>query len=164
MADEVIRSMHSELPMSSDWTNVNMSNKILRTTAMASGRIFVGPELCRDEMYIETAINYTIDLMRASYVVTLVPPWLRTYVSPWLPPVRRLRRRVKQADNFLRPVVASRKRAALMPGHEAPNDMLHWLMNEGSRFGINDDEQLVKHQLDVSFAAIHTSTAITVNA
>ncbi|KAH8651174.1 cytochrome P450 [Xylariales sp. PMI_506] len=164
IVDEVAETMRIEMPETTEWTEVNINSKLLRVVAMVSGRIFVGPELCRDERYLDAAINYTVDMMIAVYAITLIPSWLRPLLAPILPPVKKLNRRIKEADAFLRPVVAARREAAEEPGHQKPDDMLQWIMDSQQKFGEKNDEELARYQLSVSFAAIHTSTLVATNA
>lgn len=55
IAEEVDQSYREELPPCKDFTPVNIYGKLLRIVAKVSGRIFIGPELCRSEKYIDTA-------------------------------------------------------------------------------------------------------------
>lgn len=164
ISDEVEEAMRLELPQTNEWTEVNINSKLLRIVAMASGRIFVGPELCRDEAYLDAAINYTIDVMTAVHLIMFTPKWLRPIVARLLPQVKRVHRRVQEADDFLRPVVAARKKAAESIDYQEPDDMLQWIINSQKKFGEKDDKELAKNQLGVSFAAIHTTTLTTLNA
>lgn len=156
--------MRLELPQTSEWTEVNIHDKLLRIVAMASGRIFVGSGLCRDEAYLDAAINYTLDLMAAVRVIHDVPVWIRPFVASSLPQVKKLQTRIQEADNFLRPVVAARRSAGENPDYQQPDDMLQWLMDAQKKFGAKDDRALAKDQLGISFAAIHTTTMTTTNA
>ncbi|KAK0724049.1 cytochrome P450 [Lasiosphaeris hirsuta] len=160
LADEVEASFRAELPPCDDWTPVKLNKKLLRIVAMASGRVFVGPELCRDEKYLDAAINYTIELINGRRAVDAIPPWKRPFVAPWLPEIRALEGRIKQADNFLRPIVEERKR---LGKDEEPDDMLAWLMASEAKHGTTDSKRLAKLQLDISFAAIHTTSIATTN-
>lgn len=153
--------MALELPQSGQWTEVDIQKKLLRIVAIVSGRVFVGPELCRDEKYLDAAINYTIDVMTAVYVVGLVPVWLRPVVAPRLPFVKRLHRRIEEADAFLRPVVTERRKEAKSNESAAPDDMLQWIIDSQ---GDRSDKELAKLQLSVSMAAIHTTTLTALNA
>jgi cytochrome P450 len=156
--------MRLELPQTSEWTEVGIHSKLLRIVTMASGRIFIGPELCRTEAYIDAAINYTIDLMTAVHIVTLLPSWLRPIISSYLGPVRKLERRVKEAHGFLHPIIQERREAAKVAGYEKPDDMLQWIMDALANAGKSDDDELARYQLAVSFAAIHTTTITATNS
>lgn len=164
VSEEVEESMRLELPQSASWTEVCINAKLLRIVAMVSGRIFVGPELCRTEAYLDAAINYTVDLMTAVHRVAPIPTWLRPIMSPFLPQVKKLQERVKVADQFLRPIVEERRKGAENEDWQKPNDMLQWIIDSQHKFGKADAQHLARVQLEVSFAAIHTTTLTTTNA
>lgn len=151
-------SLDNELPQASTWSEVKVNPKLLRIIATASGRIFVGPELCRNEEYLDTAINFTIDVMKSVYTVAFMPVWLRPILTPMVPFVRTLYRRIRESNDLLHPVVAARRQAAKDAPSGSPDDMLGWLINEQIKAGIEDDQDLVEKQLGASFAAVHTTT------
>jgi cytochrome P450 len=163
ISKEVFESMELELPQGSDWTEVNIFSKLLRIVAMVSGRIFVGPELCRDERYLDAAINYTVDLITAVQLVSLIPQWRRPISAPAHPSVQKVHQRVAAAMELLEPVVAARQEAA-QRGDEKPDDMLQWIIDGQLAEGRTDSEALAKSQLGISFAAIHTTTLTVTNA
>ncbi|KAF9876376.1 cytochrome P450 [Colletotrichum karsti] len=166
IADEVVESMRLELPQSNEWTEVNINSKLLRIIAMASGRVFIGPELCRDERYIDASINYTIDLMTAVHIVAFLPGFVRPFVAPFLPPVKKLHRRIVEAEAVFKPIVEARRKAkeAKSDDYQEPDDMLQWMMNGQAKFGQSTDRALAQNQLGISFAAIHTTSLTTTNA
>ncbi|KAM5349587.1 hypothetical protein ACJ41O_006092 [Fusarium nematophilum] len=164
IATEVVEAMALELPQSGEWEEVDINKKLLRIVAIVSGRIFIGPELCRNEKYLDAAINYTIDVMIAVYMVGLVPLWLRPFIAPRLPFVKKVRKRIEEADEFLRPIVTARREALQDPNAEQPDDMLQWIINSQAKFREYNDKELAKLQLSVSMAAIHTTTLTTTNA
>ncbi|KAJ0340086.1 hypothetical protein COL922a_003722 [Colletotrichum nupharicola] len=166
ISDEVVESMRLELPQSTEWTEVNINAKLLRIIAMASGRVFIGPELCRDERYIDASINYTIDLMTAVHVVAFLPGPLRPILARFLPQVKQLNRRIAEAEGVFRPIVDARKQAKAAGGddYQEPDDMLQWMMNAQAKFGQSTNRQLAQNQLGISFAAIHTTSLTTTNA
>lgn len=163
LADEVAEAMTSELPQTNNWQEVNMHSKLLRIVAMSSGSVFVGPELCGTEEYLDTSINYTVDLMTTVFIISFLPAWLRPLISPILPQLRRLKRRIREADAFLGPVIAARRKAAQDPCWQRPDDMLQWML-DSPKLREMGDEYLGRVQLGVSFAAIHTTTMTTLNA
>ncbi|KAH7374568.1 ent-kaurene oxidase [Plectosphaerella cucumerina] len=164
ISEEVIKAMALELPQTSEWEEVDINKKLLRIVAIISGRIFVGPELCHDEKYLDVAINYTVDVMIAAYVVGMVPPWMRPWVAPRLPMVKKLQTRIREADEFLRPVVKERREAMADPSNEMPDDMLQWIINSQKELKMTDDKEFAELQLGVSMAAIHTTTLTTLNS
>ncbi|KAK2026053.1 cytochrome P450 [Colletotrichum zoysiae] len=163
ISDEVTEATRIELPQSGEWTEVKIMGKLMRIIAMASGRVFVGPELCRNEEYLDAAINYTVDLMKAIRKVSTIPPWIRPFLAPRKPEVRRVHRRIVEAVEFLKPVVKSRREASEDPYYQKPDDMLQWMIDAQEKTGDKDDKKLAKYQLGISFAAIHTTSLTATN-
>ncbi|KAL2263955.1 hypothetical protein VTK26DRAFT_3949 [Humicola hyalothermophila] len=155
ISEEVLDSLKQTLPPCDDWTPVNINQKLLRIVALVSGRVFIGTELSRSEEYLDAAINYTIELMAARRAVDVMRPWLRPFLANRLPEVRRLNERIAQADRFLRPVVEARQ---AMPDSEKPDDLLQWIMDGQDKFKRYTSKELAHIQLEISFAAIHTTT------
>ncbi|KAI8188503.1 Cytochrome P450 monooxygenase ATR2 [Colletotrichum sp. SAR 10_66] len=166
IAAEVTHAIDAELPPCKDWTEVPINNKLFRIVAMASGRVFVGPELCRNEAYLDTAINYTVDMVNAVLGVMGLPAWRRRFSSRRLPEVKKLFQRFKEAEDFLGPVVTARRDAMAKADYEKPDDMLQWLIDaqDKSKNGSRNDAELAIWQLGASFTAIHTTTATATNA
>jgi hypothetical protein len=139
------------MPACDDWTAVNINSILLRTVAQVSGRIFVGPELCHSEAYLEAAIKYTIEVIGAANAVSKVSPWLRPFKARGLPEVRRLNDRRKHAMEFMGPVVESRENIS---ADKKPDDVLQWLIDNEENFGAMSTTRLSRTQLALSFAAI----------
>ncbi|KAK2753207.1 ent-kaurene oxidase [Colletotrichum kahawae] len=166
IAAEVTHAIDTELPPCKDWTEVPINNKLFRIVAMASERVFVGPELCRNEAYLDTAINYTVDMVNAVLGVMSLPAWRRRFSSRRLPEVKKLFQRFEEAEDFLGPVVTARRDAMSNADYEKPDDMLQWLIDaqDKSKNGSRNDAELAIWQLGASFTAIHTTTATATNA
>ncbi|GKT84161.1 ent-kaurene oxidase [Colletotrichum tofieldiae] len=157
ISQEVMDAMTRELPQSGEWEEVDINAKMSRIIAIVSGRIFVGPELCRSEEYIDMAINYTIEVMTAVYVIGLVPTWLRPLLAPYLPQIKQLTKRLKNADEILLPVVNARREA-----DNKPDDLMQWIIDAETKAG-SDVRDIARTQLSITMAAIHTTTLTTVN-
>lgn len=152
------------MPPCNDWTEVNINHSLLRIVGMASGRIFIGPELCRTEKYLDAVINYTIEITAAQRAVQEMRPWLRPFLASRLPAVKRLDQRIAEAEEFLKPIVKLRTEAMADPSAEKPDDMLQWLMNRKDQFPDKNSQNLAMVQLGVSFAAIHTTSMTATSA
>ncbi|KAK1983621.1 cytochrome P450 [Colletotrichum cereale] len=163
ISDEVVGAMRIELPQSCEWTEVKIMDRLMRIIAMASGRVFVGPELCRSEDYIDAAINYTVDLLKAIRKVSVIRPWLRPFLAPSRPEVKRLHQRIAEAVEFLKPVVELRRKASQDSDYQKPDDLLQWMIETQEESGDKDDEKLARYQLAISFAAIHTTSMTATN-
>ncbi len=99
LQDEIQFAVEEGIGNLPDWTKVNVFKKLLRIVALASGRIFVGRPLSRDEDWIEMTINYTVDSFKAIKDVRNISPWLRPFLTRFTPSIRRsidYRRRVAE--------------------------------------------------------------------
>ena len=161
---EVDTAMRQHLPPCSDWTEVNINSKLVDIVARVSGRVFVGPDLCQDPEYLECASRYTVILMETVRAIKQIRPWLRPFLVPRLPEIRRLRDMEKRAAKHLQPIVRERIESQKNdPNWQRPDDMLQWLMNRSAEHDATSVEELAKLQLGLIFAAIHTTTMTATN-
>lgn len=129
---------------------------------MISGRLFIGPEACRSEEYLDAAINYTMDVMQAVRATSSLRPWLRPFLAQRLPEVKKLDKRIEEADAFLRPLVERRRKMyndKTTSSEDVPEDFLQWMLETG-----DSTSNFAKVQLGLTFAAIHTTVLTTTNA
>ncbi|KAI1344563.1 ent-kaurene oxidase [Xylariaceae sp. FL0016] len=157
LSAEVEVTVRQELPMSLDWAPVNIMSSLLRIVAIVSGSVFVGPELCRREEYLRSAIDYAVDIVQASAELKRRPGWMRPLFARILPEFSRLTQHRKNMQKFLRPVVEER-RELLRKGEPLPDDTLSWMLQATEKSGIVDIADLTNMQLLLTMAAIHTTT------
>ncbi|EFY97494.2 cytochrome P450 [Metarhizium robertsii] len=132
--------MSMELAGVSGSAPVKINKLLLRITAMASGRAFVGPKLWHEEEYIDNAINFTTDVMMAVASVAFLPVWLRPVLSPIMPLVRALHRRIQSEKKLMYPVVLSRRElGATMGSSMKPDDLLEWLIDNTAGADVEPD-------------------------
>jgi hypothetical protein len=160
---EVDEALQKELPPCEDWTGIHIYMKLVNVVAKVSGRVFVGPELCHNQDYLDAGINYTMELMNAQRAIKNMRPWLRPFLASRLPEVQMLRKRENQATKIFRPVVQARLEAQKNPDYQRPDDMLQWLLNRSEDYNIDSTAYLTKLQLGVTFAAIHTTSLTATN-
>ncbi|KAI1632917.1 ent-kaurene oxidase [Biscogniauxia mediterranea] len=153
---ETIRTIADALPPCDDWTPVTLYPTLLRIVATVSGAIFIGPDLCRSEEYLKASMNYTLDFINAVSKLKQWRPWMRWFGRYFTPEVDNLFAERKKAHMFLEPIIKER-RAAMKAGEELPDDTLQWMINKAGEFKISD-EKLAEIQLNLSMAAIHTTT------
>lgn len=156
LSAETAQTIQEELPPCDDFTPVVVYQTVLRMVAKISGAIFIGPELCRSEDYLNASIGYTLDFLNA---VNKLKQWNKRW--RWLgryftPEVDKLFKERKKAHNFLNPVIKQR-RADMAAGKDMPDDALQWMLNKIDETGLSDDI-LAETQLNMSMAAIHTTT------
>lgn len=166
IAEEVDLAFQEELPPCKDWTAVPLNHHLLRIIAKVSGRIFVGPELCRTEEYIDMGINYTVNLMTAVNAIGALKPSDRKDKAGDLPEVKQLQNRQQRSYAFVKPLIEARKKAIKEnPDFQKPDDIMQWILDDGqSKYGEQDEQELTEIQMSLTFAAIHTTTMSTTNA
>ncbi|KAF2464865.1 cytochrome P450 monooxygenase-like protein [Lindgomyces ingoldianus] len=161
---EVDEAIKDEMPPCNDWTPVSIYTALVHIVAKVSGRVFVGPDLCHNEEYLDCGINYTMELISAQQAIKKTRPILRPFFAPRLPEVKRLRERERIAKAFLEPIIDARRVAENNdPDWQRPDDMLQWFLNRSEDFGNFSAHELAKFQLGIIFAAIHTTTLTATN-
>lgn len=151
--------MREDLPECSDWTSIPAYMTIVNMVAKITGRIFVGADLCRNPDYLDSAVNYAVDVLRAQKEIKCIHPVLRSFIAPRLPSVQRLRVREKKAAEFFEPLVQARLNSeANDPNYQQPEGMLSSLMSSGRGRGVVSAAELAKTQLGIIFAAVHTTS------
>lgn len=165
VAAEVDLCFQREMPPCNEWTEVHLSSTLLRIIAMVSGSIFVGPEKGRDESYVDTAINYTLEVSAAADACAKLPPHERPIKAMDLPEIKSLHKRKAKTMEFIRPLIEARKKAiASDSDFQKPDDLVQWVLDGGQeKFGEQSMEELVEVQLGLAFAAIHTTSITTTN-
>lgn len=160
MLEEIDNAMERFLPCSEHPTPVQIYGTLARIVAQVSGRLFVGPDLCRDPAYIDCAVQYSLEVITAAGAVKRIHPWLRPMLAFRAPEVVLLRERERRAMKILGTVIKRRKEAEETdPTWQKPDDMMQWMM-------ARSNESLAKltiRQLVLTFAAIHTTTTVATN-
>lgn len=151
-------------PCNDEWTKIKFGKIMPRIVAKVSGSIFVGPELCRDEGYLYSAVEYTGEVMKAAFIIGFIRPWMRPYIAWLIPGIRKCKTRKNDLAKVLRPVIDARLEASKQPGYQKPDDMLQWLMDQCEKMGKQPMAERLGHfQTSASFAAIHTTSLVTHN-
>lgn len=66
LSSTVAITVPEQLGTSPDWTSITIYPKLMQIVAVVSGHIFIGPDLNRSQTYIDSSINYTLDLFGAA--------------------------------------------------------------------------------------------------
>jgi hypothetical protein len=102
-------------------------NKILlRIVARTSARIFVGPDLCRNEEWIATSISYTENIFETVITLRGIPTFLHPIVSIMLSSYWRVRSKLATAKRLICPMVIERweKQDSGVLYYKKPKDLL----------------------------------------
>lgn len=157
LSSTVAITVPEQLGTSPDWTSITIYPKLMQIVAVVSGCIFIGPDLNRSQIYIDSSINYTLDLFGAASELRQWPSFMRPIVKHFLPSVVKVNEHRRKAKEFLVPVIRER-RALRQAGEAEPDNALQWMVAKADKFNVTDDGALAEVQLTLSLAAIHTTT------
>ncbi|KAK1624614.1 cytochrome P450 [Colletotrichum phormii] len=150
---------------SQEWHQLPLKDTILDLVARLSSRVFLGPDLCRNEDWLRITKEYTVLSFTAAFKLRAVPLRLRPLLHWFSADCRRARESLAEAQKLIAPVIEKRraeKRAATAAAAArnqdsvAPvsNDAIEWAEDE-AQGGAYD---AAIFQLTLSFVAIHTTT------
>lgn len=124
-----------------------------------STRLFLGPDLCRDQEWTKLTTTYTHAVFRAVHCLRLFPPILRPLANQVLPICRRTRAALYACRAHIGPIVAARqarKEEALVSGKGGElfyDDAIEWCQKEYA-----EDRDPADSQISLAMVAIHPTT------
>ncbi|UQC91170.1 ent-kaurene oxidase [Colletotrichum lupini] len=161
LADTITEPLSLETAFAANLIFGESQDTILDLVARLSSRVFLGPELCRNEDWLRITKDYTVLSFTAAVKLRAVPFRLRPLLHWFSADCRRTRESLAEAQKLIAPVIEKRraeKRAAAAGGQatETPvsNDAIEWAEAE-AQGGAYD---AATFQLTLSFVAIHTTT------
>ncbi|KAH8663815.1 cytochrome P450 [Ilyonectria robusta] len=142
-----------------EWHTIPMRDVILQLVARISSRVFLGPELCRNEAWLRITREYTVTGFLAGEGLRPWPEFMRPFVHWVLPDCRKLRKEVSEARSIIESTVDRRRQLKdelVAGGKDVPeyNDAIEWF-EKAAKGAPYDPTPL---QLSLSLAAIHTTT------
>ncbi|EUC27580.1 hypothetical protein COCCADRAFT_111322 [Bipolaris zeicola 26-R-13] len=158
---EIDNAMERFMPPCEDWTKLAIYENLTNIIAQVSGRLFVGREYCRDPEYLDIAVNFTNETTTAAFAVKNCNKWLRPFKASRLPEIQQLQNRHKRATKFFEPIIRQRQES----DQKNSDDMLQWLMDRAKSSNISMDiSSLIRQQLTLTVAAIHTTAMTATNS
>ncbi|KAI1406848.1 cytochrome P450 [Hypoxylon sp. FL1857] len=170
--DYMVQTLHEEclfawtkvIPSCKDWTSIQPTPILNELFARIAARIMTGPELCRDEKWIQVVLSYTdatikaIRGVRAKYHPSL--RFLARYLDANTRSVLKLRR---TAANMLRPSLEFRMSEPTSNAREEGakyNDAIKWLADVyRARSKQFSADQLAQDEFILNVASISSASA-----
>lgn len=142
-----------------DWTPVSIFPNFNHIVALVTGRLFLGKQLSREEEWISISTDWSNDVFALLRRTQRYPSWLRPYIIPYLSETNRVLEGRQRAKAFLRPSLEAhldaKEQGMPPPGDE--ESLTTWMMKYLAPKHMKV-ESLVRHQLGISWASVHTST------
>lgn len=142
-------------------TLVEVYHVLHQIVGRASARVFVGPDLCRDESWLHAAEGYTNNVFITIVALRLLPFWAKPIACFFLPSSWQIHYHWWQAKRLLLPLIARWKREREL-GVENEMDglgnFLQMLMDEAGDGPDSDPVTIAKRVLSLTLASNHTTT------
>ncbi|KAK3986097.1 cytochrome P450 [Cladorrhinum sp. PSN332] len=94
LAEETEVAFDMQWGTSTEWHEVELLASLRDIVTQVSTRIFLGPELCRDEEWLDNIQAYTNSVFHAVRVIRSWPEWSRPYVQWFLKDCRKIRQQL----------------------------------------------------------------------
>ncbi|KIL57275.1 hypothetical protein M378DRAFT_88119, partial [Amanita muscaria Koide BX008] len=102
--DEIAMAFNEYIPIKGDeWVEITAFTAILDIVCRAANRMFFGLSLCRNPVWTDMNKKFTLDIVKASIILGLIPPALRPIVAPLL-----RSKGLRHGAKLLGPVIAER--------------------------------------------------------
>ncbi|KAF4832904.1 Cytochrome P450 monooxygenase trt6 [Colletotrichum tropicale] len=155
LSDEAAAVLDEGLPTGNgEWQHIQFYMTAAQAAARLSALTFLGEELCHNPEWIDISISFTGVALHSGNSLRAWPAILRPFVHHFLPELWYIKGITKKARAIILPEL-ERRRAARSTSTK-PQDSLSWLDDvRGDR-----DFDIVKGQLFLTFAAIHTTSSV----
>jgi hypothetical protein len=172
LQDEVSFCFDKEIGPCQDYKQITVYPTVVQIVAGLSARAFVGLPLCRDKEWTDATMAFTKDAIILMHMNSMIPFALRPYLSPLLPPFRKLAGYRNFAGNKLKPQVESilntykeklrgfktmSEDEAMAEAEKSNFNMVHWMIGHFKDPERVDPFELGQQQMTAAFAAIHTT-------
>ncbi|KAF4628186.1 hypothetical protein G7Y89_g9967 [Cudoniella acicularis] len=139
------------------WEKVEIYEILLQFVARISARIFVGPQLCRNEEWLETSIKYAEQATVTVMILRAFPKFMHPIVAPFLPSFWRTKSWVAKGKRILTPIIRERQAAEKNdPSYKKPTDFLQGMIDDADE-NDNVPEKLAHRELIMGLASVHTT-------
>ncbi|CAD6501468.1 BgTH12-01720 [Blumeria graminis f. sp. triticale] len=165
LQDETTYAFNKELGSCEEWTPFVLYSFTARVVALLSGRVFVGLPLSRNEEWVNTSVDFTSYVMKFRDASQKLPLLLQNLVLPYIRETRQLKQLQQRAATLLRPTLdIEREHNDGEKTLGLENSSLKWLISRMDPRHRDDPLSISMLQLELSFAAIHTSSITLTNA
>ncbi|KAF1952224.1 cytochrome P450 [Byssothecium circinans] len=172
--DEVGRDVDELLGTDTEtWTKIDpLDGMMMKIIPKITNRMLVGEPLCRNKDYLDNMLGFTMDVMKAFLLFSVMPQILHPIIGPiyGLAPKYHYWRTCRSSVPLIKQRLSDiRKKDARDPeykGWKEPNDFITWIIRTAMAEGRHDELEprtIALRILPLNFASIHT-TALTGSA
>ncbi|PYI10682.1 putative cytochrome P450 [Aspergillus sclerotiicarbonarius CBS 121057] len=164
---ELVASFDEVFPDCADWTEVQPFQLLGKVTARLSARAMVGPNFCRNPVWLDISVKYTESLFKTIVILRVFPGWMHPVLSRCLPSFWKGQAYLRSAKNLLGPAIHSmileNDRGAWSPrATEEDFNVLAWLV-EAAKGQDRNPDTLAHIEVLLALASVHTILLRQVN-
>ncbi|KAJ7023057.1 cytochrome P450 [Mycena alexandri] len=156
LRDEIVSSYSANIPLTKEWTKVNVTDVGRSIITRATSRIFVGLPACQSPEYEAVCIDFVLEVVPAAVILQLSPRLLAPVLIKMF---ANIPKRLKDGVKILRPIIEDRlaKADEGLDKDEMPNDMISWLIAK-AKGPQRTVEDLTSRILFLGFGSIHSTS------
>ncbi|KAF2764026.1 cytochrome P450 [Teratosphaeria nubilosa] len=144
-------------------TQIRAYEVMVRIISATASLMLGGKTISRNEEWLETAAEYSMDVVRVAMALRPWPAFVRPLLFPCLPGAKLLEKHLAITKKCFKPMFVERL-AQVQSKQQAEKsvDMVQW-MTESAEGSDRDPNVLAHNMLFMALAGVHTSSATTVN-
>ncbi|KAG9237932.1 cytochrome P450 [Amylocarpus encephaloides] len=158
-ASSLMDEMHASHPVVNDVKQSPLLPMILHLTALTNARAFFGQELCRNEDFMRSAMNFIEQTLALAEMIRLLPNSIAPMVGRALGKKLRSQKEIYKA---MIPIAEERLRLKEQKrlGHEVPvhHDCIQWIMETAPRAQPWSADRIVHELMAIWFGSVHVMT------
>ena len=168
--NELAYAMETEAPNSDEWTEVPITDLLLRIIARISARFIVGPSLCRNEAWLRVSTEVGMNVFTTVLILRRIPPFLhllRPLIVRCLPSWYRLHENLRVARTLIAPILennALKKSTGETSDDEPAVPLLFWMAENASNELEHDPINLAHRMIFLGLGSIHTTASQAAHA
>jgi hypothetical protein len=137
---------------------------VIHIVALLVARVFIGPELCRNQEYLDVSVMFAANCLIVSRILAWYSSLLRPVVKYIVPGCINLRRQEAQMRRLLMPFITQRGQTAAAGKEQGTDDLLQLFTDGSSQAEKNDPKFLALSLINACLAAIHSTAIVATNA
>ncbi|KAL7778239.1 hypothetical protein CFE70_004916 [Pyrenophora teres f. teres 0-1] len=144
-------------------TELRAYETMVRIISSTASLMLGGKAMSRNEEWLETAAEYSMDVVSVAMKLRPWPAFIRPLIFPWLRGAKLLQKHLAITKKYFKPIFEERL-ADLQKGNQSkkPIDMVQW-MAESAKGSDRNPDVLAHNMLFMALAGVHTSSATAIH-
>ncbi|KAJ5908862.1 hypothetical protein N7495_001544 [Penicillium taxi] len=166
LSAETALILKQTFPPSEKWESCHFSRTVPLIVARLSTLVFMGNDICRNQEWLNVAVNYTTDAFMSARELRMWPSVLRPYVHWFMPSMKKLRNHLSTARSIVSDEIEKRtliNEGRLPSQHRTHPDALDWIEELEAKNPPARPIDKARLQVSLSMAAIHTTSNLITN-